>query len=126
MSILTRFKAWRERRKILDVQAFAHAHRNYLVIVCDPKDDSMFATFRGKQVTAKMRSEDGLNHHIVKNMLKHSTFEREIDRFIGGLIFGLKIPLDVGSNFFAFLDGALFNISKSLKKTKDPYAATKD
>lgn len=122
--MINKLKEWFYKRKILNIQQFAHNHRNYLVIVCDPKDDTMFVSYRNKQVSARIKSEDGLNHHVVKGVLKHSIFEREIDRYIGGLVYGLKLPLQYGSDFYKFLDGALFNISKSLKDKKD-YAKKK-
>lgn len=110
----------RKESRALDVQQFAHHHQNYLVIVCDPRDDNIFVAFRNKQISGRIRSEDGLNHHVVKGVLNHSTFEREIDRFLGGLIYSIKCPLDdkKGNLFYSFIDGALFNISKALKLKK--------
>lgn len=116
--MIQKIKAWFYKRKMLDIQQFAHSHRNYLVIICDPKDDTMFMSFRNKQISAKIKSADGINHKVVKNVLKHSTFEREIDRLLGGIIDALKTPLDIGNHFYSFIDGALFNISKALKKNK--------
>jgi hypothetical protein len=93
-------KAWFERmgvagnkRKILDVQQFAHTHRNYLVMVFDPKDDTMFCSFRDKQISAKIKSADGFDHHVVKNVLKLSTFDREVDRLVGSILDTLKFPI---------------------------------
>jgi hypothetical protein len=106
------------KRKMLNVQQFAHAHRDFLVIVCDPRDDTMFMSYRDKQVTGKIRSNDGINHRVVKNVLKHSTFDREIDRLLGGIIDVLRCPLNIGNHFYSFIDGALFNITKSIKKEK--------
>jgi hypothetical protein len=102
----------------MDVQRFAHTHKNYLVIVCDPKDDTIFVSYRDKQVAGMIKSMDGKNHKVIKNLIKHSTFDREIDRFLGGIIDVLKTPLKSASDFLKFLDGALFNISQSLKKEK--------
>jgi len=117
--MLEKLKALFFKRKMLDIQQFCHQHRRYLVIVCDPKDDTMFVSYRDKQVGGRIKSADGHNHRVVKNVLNHSVFEREIDRLIGAIIDTVKVPLDKGSDFFKFLDGALFNISKELKKAKE-------
>lgn len=116
--MIEEIKRWFYTRKMLNIQQFCHNHRNYLVIVCDPKDDTLFISFRDKQVSGRVKSADGKNHKVVKNMLKHSTFDREIDRFFGGIIDAMQLPLQWGDHFFKFLDGALFQISKSLKKEK--------
>jgi len=107
-----------KQKKLLNVQEFAHSHRNYLVIVCDPTDDSMFMSYRDKQISSKFGSASGQKTHIVKRMLKASTFERDIDKFIIGVAEKLKVPLDAGKTFYAFLDGGISNIAKSLKKSK--------
>lgn len=87
-------------------------------MVFDPKDDTMFASCYGKQVTGRISSADGINHKVVKNVLKHSTFEREVDRFLGGVIDVLKVPLKIGNLLYSFMDGALYKISLALKKKK--------
>lgn len=110
-----KFEMWTTNRKTLNVQRFAHANRSLLVIVCDPQDDTMFVSFGDKQISVKIRSADGLEHNVVKGVLTHSTFAEQIDRFLGTLIDVFRIPVDVGTTFYSFIDGALFNISKVLK-----------
>ncbi len=109
-------KIWRLKRKMLTIQDFAHMHRKYLVIVADPKDDSIFVSYRDKQITGVIKSADGFHHEIVKKVLKSSTFNSQIDRFLGGVVEILQCSLENGNNFYQFLDGALFNISKALRK----------
>lgn len=116
--MIAKIKAWFYKRKMLDIQQFTHAHRRYLVMVFDPKDDTMFMAFRDKQISGKISSADGVNHKVVRNVLKHSTFEREIDRLLGGIIDTLKCPLKEGNTFYSFIDGGLFNIVKSLFEKK--------
>lgn len=106
------------KRKMLTVQQFAHKHKGFLVIVCDPRDDTIFVSYRDKQVTGKIKSVDGKNHHVVKRVLKHSYFNTEIDRFLGGLMDALKSPISKASDFYQFIDGALYNITKALKQDK--------
>lgn len=114
-TLITRFRTWRFKRKMLSIQEFAHTHRNYLVIVADPKDDTLFMSYRDKQVSGKIRSDDGRDHDVVKRVLKHSTFHSAIDRFLASLILRLECPIEWFSDFGKFIDGALFNISKALK-----------
>jgi len=111
-------KRWWYEHKMLNVQRFAHAHRNMLIIVCDPRDDTMFISYRDKNVTGRVSSQDGIDHRVVRNVLKHSTFNREIDRLLGGIIDVLRTPLDIGNMFYSFIDGALFAITKALHQEK--------
>jgi len=116
--MIDQIKAWFYKRKILDVQQFAHQHRKYMVIICDPKDDTIFVSFQDKQVCGRVASMDGVDHKVIKNVLKHSVFEREIDRFLGAIIDVLKCPLEHGDKFFQVIDAALWNITKALKLKK--------
>lgn len=112
-------KTWLAERKMLNVQEFAHRHKNYLVIVCDPKDDTIFVAYKDKEIAGRIKSADGVEYNVVKNVLKHSTFERTIDQFLGGIIETMKIPITKQqvSDFLKFIDGAIFRITKSLKFT---------
>ena len=114
-----------EARRILRIQGFAQELRDHLVIVARPKDDMMFMSYRGRQVVGKIRSLDGKNHKVVRNVLKASTFEREVPRFIGGVLDVLKAPMyGIASSFWHFIDGALYKISgaNELRSNKKPYA----
>ena len=118
-----------EARRILRIQGFAQELRDNLVIVARPKDDMMFMSYRGRQVVGKIRSLDGKNHKVVKNVLKASTFEQEVPRFIGGVMDVLRAPLHgIASSFWHFIDGALYNISgaNELRSNKKPYAKTEE
>lgn len=136
-------------RKMLNIQEFANRHKNFLVMVCDPRDDTMFMAHRGKQVTGRVSSADGQEHHVVKNVLKHSKFEGELSRLIGTIMDALKTPLAVrhcakcdtpnhkgnfcaecgtelqkavyipGNTFYSFIDGALYRITKAIKFNKE-------
>ncbi len=120
--MIATLKEWftkRSARKALDIHEFAQRHRSYVVIVCDPKDDSIHVSYRGRIASGRMRSTDGLNHHVLKNMMKFSTFDREIDRFIGGLMEVIQVPLKAGNVFYSLLDGFLFNISKKIYEDKN-------
>lgn len=104
---------------MLNVQDFAHHHKNFLVIVCDPNDDTMFVSYRDKQVSGKIRSMDGQDFDVVKNVLRHSHFADSFDLFVAGVLDVLKAPLTNPhvNEFVKFLDAALYRISKSIKFT---------
>lgn len=111
------YKMWSTKRKMLDIQQFAHNHRKYLVIIADPKDDTIFVSFGDQQVTGKIKTADGRNHNVVRRVLKNSGFENTIDFFLVGVMEVLKMKgIEYFSDFGKFIDGALFNISKARKK----------
>jgi hypothetical protein len=116
-----RLRAARDEQKRLNVQDFAHANRSLLIMVFDPKDDMMFASFGDKQISAKIRSIDGREYEVVKGVLDQSSFHDQIDRFLGGVIDIMRTPLEIGKHFYFFIDSALFNLSKALNK---PHATT--
>lgn len=122
--MIKRIRQYLHKRKSLNIQEFCHFNKDLLIIVLDPKTDEMRISYRDKIVSGTIKSMDGKDHHVVKNVLKHSTFEREIDRVIGAIIDVMKLPLEHGSDFFKFLDGALYNISQNLyaKKHNKDYA----
>lgn len=98
------------------VPGFAALHKDLLVIVCDPKSDNIFVGYNNFVVSAKMKSADGKKTHVVREVLKHSQFDKSIDSFLVGIMEVMRLPLKAGSVFYNFLDGALFNISKALRK----------
>ncbi len=100
------------------VPEFAQKHSDLLVIVCDPKTDMIFVGHNKEMVLGTMKSADGKKLHIVRDILNASQFESNINHFITGLIEALQLPLKAGNMFYQFVDGALFNISKKLRKNK--------
>lgn len=105
-----------QRRRLMDIQTFAHHHRRYLVIIADPKDDTLFMAFRDKQVATKIKSADGKKYNVIQQVLRHSTFESSIDRFLAALIDAFQTPIAHFSEFGKWIDGALFNISRAIQK----------
>lgn len=101
---------------------FAHANKDLLIIVCDPKSDNMMVAYKDKIVTGVIKSVQGKKQHVVKNVLYQGGFEKHIDGFLGSLVEILKVNLKAGGHFFKFIDGALFNLSKALHKDKKPMA----
>lgn len=90
-----------------------------MVIICDPKTDRVFVSYKDKHVNGRIKSATGKNTKIVKEVLSHSRFHHNIDDFITAIAETLNVSLKNGNQLYQFIDGALFNIAKSLRKN-DP------
>jgi hypothetical protein len=105
-----------------DVPDFAQKNKNLLVIVCDPKTDMIFVGKGGEMVLGRIKSADGKQMSVVKNVLDNSQFKTAVNPFIVALLEALQLPMKAGNLFYQFIDGALFNISKALARKKKPGA----
>lgn len=112
------------KKKIMsfEVPEFAQKNPDLLIIVCDPKTDMIFVGHKGEMVLGNIKSADGKQMKIVRNVLDHSQFKTAINPFITGLLEALQLPLKAGNLFYQFIDGALFNISRSLMRKPKPGA----
>lgn len=108
----------RDERQLYTVKEFAHANKDLLIIVADPKTDRVFATYKDRFVNGRLKSADGKKTRVVKDVLKYSHFHRSIDQYIASLVETLHLPVLKGNQFFQFIDGAIFNIAKALRKNK--------
>ncbi len=99
------------------VKEFAHSNPNLLIIVCDPKTDQMFVTHKDKFVTGRIKSPTGKKQHVVREVLKYSRFNVTTDMYITALMETLHLPIWRANQFYQFIDGAIFNIAKSLRKS---------
>lgn len=63
----------------------------------------------------KIKSAKGGELKVVKTLLRHSQFNTKMDQLIVSIVEALKVPLKtpIANEFFKFLDGAIFNISKA-------------
>lgn len=98
------------------VKEFAHYNKNLLIIVCDPKTDRMFVTHKDKFVNGLIKSPTGKKSHVVREVLKYSRFNVTTDMYITSLMETLHLPIWRANQFYQFIDGAIFNIAKSLRK----------
>ena len=105
----------RNERLLYTIKEFSHANKNMLIIVCDPKTDRMFVTYKDFYVNGKIKSTQGKNTHVVREVLKNSRFKDSIDGFVGSLAETLSLPLLKANDFYKFIDGAVFNIAKALR-----------
>jgi hypothetical protein len=108
----------RDPRNLYTIKQFAHAHKDFLIIVCDPKSDRIFATYRDRFVNGKIKSTDGKKTKVVKGVLKYSRFDHHIDSFIASIAETLNLNLLKGNQLYQLLDGFLYNIAKSLRKKR--------
>ena len=106
----------REARLKYTVPEFAHQNKGLLIIVCDPKTDRIFVTYKDKFVNGKIKAVTGRRSHVVKEVLKYSRFNESIDGYITAIMETLHLPIWRANKFYQFLDGAVYSISKSLRK----------
>lgn len=100
----------------ISIGEFAHQHKDLIVIVADPKDDTIFVAYNDRFSSGRLKTSAGSNAHIVAGLMKSANlFDSNIDRFLMGLVDVLKIRhmSFAVNNFIQYLDGALYNISKS-------------
>lgn len=122
MNILTKAKnyiaAATEKKYLTTIKEFGHANKNLLIIVCDPASDRIFVTYKDRFVNGKIKSVEGKSSKVVKNVLKYSRFNENIDGYLTSIMETLALPIWRANQFFQFLDGALYNIAKSLRKKR--------
>lgn len=98
---------------------FVKKNRDVLVIMADPKTNVVTAFYKGKVVAAKIRQADGSRKSVVRNALKHSVFENNIDQFIMGIAEVLRMKLNGGaSEFLRLIGGMTKAFGDALKRSK--------
>jgi len=108
---------FRKKKREKSVGEFLIDNKRLLIIVADPQTDKLIMGYKGKIAVSKIKTHDGKNGHIVRKMLKHSQFKNNIDQFLQGLSTAMKLKvLETLENnqFLHWIDGAIYNISKSL------------
>jgi hypothetical protein len=111
----------------LTMGEYAANNPDLVVIVLNPKDDSIFVGFRNKVVYSKIKNATGKKQRVIRGLLWQSQFQNSMDGVIVSLIDVFKVPLRLPqfNQVAQALDGALFNISKSLRKKTAPDAGPK-
>ena len=104
-------KGRRSRR----ISEFCHYNKDLLVIVADPKTDNLFMSYRDKIVANQIKNAEGFKTHVVKGVLSHSLFKKEVDNFLTSIMDSLQLSLEDGNQFYQWIDGALYNIAKVLR-----------
>lgn len=103
-----------------EVGEFAHANSNLLIIVMDPKDDTIFVAHKNRVAGGRIKAPDGSKSFVIQDLLKNSRFDKTIDGVLMGIMEVLQIKrMQRATNtVMQFLDGALFNIAKRHKFKK--------
>lgn len=114
----------RRMRMAFTVPEFAEANKDFLIIVADSKTDEIYVTYKGAMVRGRIRSAKK-GQKMLRNLLKESQFNDASDSLIVGILDVLKVSLLLTSmnEFAKMIDGALFNISKALRKPSKPAKA---
>lgn len=110
----------RENRHLYTLSEFGHTNPDLLIIVCDPATDRMYAMYKNRFVNTKIKSNTGKSTHVVRDVLRYSLFEKNVDSFLGTIVEFLHLPIMKGNQFYKVIDGFLYNIAKSLLKAKKP------
>lgn len=122
-ALFDKLKEWRSRRFMVSVGDFAHANKHLLIIVADPKDNTLVVAYKDKLCGGIISSEDGSNLEVVKNVLKASKFDKgnAIDRLLTAIALEFEVAVSnkYMQEFLKFIDGALYRITKALKHQKD-------
>lgn len=112
---------FRGKKREKEIGEFLIDNKRLLIIVADPQTDKLIMGYKGKIVISKINNVDGKKGHIVRKMLKHSQFKRNIDQFLQGLSDAMKLKIldNLENNqFFHWIDGSVYNIGKALSKIK--------
>ena len=102
----------------LTMGEFAANNPDLVVIVLNPKDDTVFVGLRNKVVYSKIKNATGKKQRVIRSLLWESQFKDSMDGIVVALVDVFKVPLRLPAfnQVAQVLDGALFNISKSLRK----------
>lgn len=121
------FKNKRTEKNAQTFAAFAHEHKDLVLISLDPKTDEIIVSFKDKYVRTHIKNATGkLKSGVVRSLMYESQFKDSMDGVIVALVDILKVHmrLPAFSQVGNVLDGALYNISKSLRKPAKPVAQT--
>lgn len=110
----------RDSRNLYTVKEFAHANKDLLIIICDPKTDRMFVTYRDRFVNGTIKGVNGKRPKVVHDVLHYSLFDKSVDSFLASIMETLHLPIWRANQFYQFLDAALFKIAGSLRKKRQP------
>jgi hypothetical protein len=114
--LLYQFYKTQRDKKSIRLGNLIHENRDKLIIILDPNTDKLIMAYKDKVVTSQIKQVSGKKSKVVKSVLKHSQFKSNIDEFLSGLSESLKLKVADANSFFQWVDGAIFNISKKLRK----------
>jgi hypothetical protein len=110
----------REKKLSKAIPEFMHDNKDLLIIIGDPKTDTLYASYKDITVAGKIKTADGKKIRVIKEVLSASTFHERTDQFITGLMEVMQLPIKAGNQFFQFVDGAIYNIAHAIQQRKKP------
>lgn len=102
----------------IGISEFAHSHPELLIIVANPETDKLFMSYGTKHVFNQIKSPEGKELHIVRDLLKRSTFGSNIDHFVITLVDIFQVSLKKANDFYQWIDGATYAISRAVSDAK--------
>lgn len=115
-------KTERSDKVSLAAAEFAHKHKNLLVIVADPVEDTLFAAYNDAQMFGTIKSLRGQKVRVVKEMLYHSKLHGELydfegfkmlaDMFLAQLSEFLWVKMSKIPEFFKWISDACWYLPK--------------
>ena len=66
--------------------------KDNLIIICDPKDDALIASYRDSVINTRIRNREGKNEHLIKDLMSYSKVNKSVNNFllwVDGAVFGL-------------------------------------
>lgn len=110
----------RQTRVKMTVGEFAASNPDLLVIVCDPKTDLMQLSYKGKIVADRVVSQEGRKLGVIRKVLNHSLYKKNIDSFIVRLVSQLRyVSKNIAADqFFMWVGSKLEDFAKVLRYEK--------
>ena len=104
----------------MTVGEFAASNPDLLVIVCDPKTDLMQLSYKGKIVADRVVSQEGRKLGVIRKVLNHSLYKKNIDSFIVRLVSQLRyVSKNIAADqFFMWVGSKLEDFAKVLRYEK--------
>lgn len=116
--MLQYFKNKKGRQEYLRTMlgAFASENKDLLIIVADPETDYMFVGYKNKMVLGQVKSLDGTQMNVVKDVIKRSAvksqFDLALEMFLSGTSDLLKLSMKHGNQFYSFISNVLFHFQE--------------
>lgn len=104
----------------MTVGEFCASNPDLLVIVCDPKSDLMQMSYKGKIVADRVVSKEGRKLGVIKKVINHSLYKKNIDSFIVRLISQMRyVSKNIAADqFFMWIGSKLEDFAKILRYEK--------
>ena len=91
----------RDKRLIEFIKVTQKEIKDSIIIIANPKDDSVMASYRGSVVNTQLSTKEGKYKHLIKDLMKFSTTDKSMN------------------NFLLLLDGILFNLAKDQRDKRN-------